>query len=440
VALKLTYNEEFLESTLENVINKVSTPVEEAKIEENDEGVFLVAGVSGIDINKESTIKKIVSLLHSGSNCTITLNTDIVEPKEIDIDKFHKLVNTEMKNAELKIVNNEDYEITPEITGKKITKSKLTTYVNKLKESTDEKILLPIEREIPEYTKEYIEENLFKDTIGKFETIYPVYNQSKLNRANNIKIASSKINNFILDVDENFSFNKTVGKRTVEEGYQSATAFMNGEMVQSIGGGICQVSSTLHCAALEAEQEIIERKNHTYLVSYVTPGMDAAVSYGSLDYKFKNTLNWPIKLKSKTTKDNKIVFEILGTKEDKDKEVSYYTQTVGTIASKMKYTDDPTLEEGKIVITEKGFNGLKVDTYKKIIIDGEVTENKLLYGSYYNAYDTRANIGTKKIATPTPTPTPDVTIHKTKSQTPKPTKTPVETTTEESTIDSDNEN
>ncbi len=95
-----------------------------------------------------------------------------------------------------------------------------------------------------------------------------------------------------------FSYNNTLGERTAATGYKNAKVYMAGEVVDGIGGGICQISSTLYNAVLKSNMEIVERRNHQFVTSYVPAGRDATVAYGSIDFKFKNTRKYAIKIKA----------------------------------------------------------------------------------------------------------------------------------------------
>lgn len=115
------------------------------------------------------------------------------------------------------------------------------------------------------------------------------------NRVNNIRLASQKINGLVLKPGETFSFNKIVGKRDYNKGYKKAKVLVNGESNEGVGGGICQLSSTIYNAALKSGMQIIERHTHSGEVGYIPRGQDAAVSYGYKDLKFKNVNSYPVK-------------------------------------------------------------------------------------------------------------------------------------------------
>ncbi len=118
-------------------------------------------------------------------------------------------------------------------------------------------------------------------------------------RTNNVILAANAVNNMVISPGEIFSFNKVVGQRTLSAGYQKAPIFVGKKVVAGLGGGICQVSSTLYNTALKADLSVVERHPHSLRVAYVPPNQDASVAWGLLDFKFKNTYGQPIKLAAK---------------------------------------------------------------------------------------------------------------------------------------------
>lgn len=131
--------------------------------------------------------------------------------------------------------------------------------------------------------------------LGKYST--PILNKNK-DRVSNIRLAAKKINNYRLKPGDVFSFNDVVGKRDEENGFKVATIIVKGELDEDLGGGVCQLSSTLYNAAFEAGLEVVERHPHSRPISYLPSGRDAAVSYGYLDFKFKNNKDYTIKIKA----------------------------------------------------------------------------------------------------------------------------------------------
>ena len=173
-------------------------------------------------------------------------------------------------------------------------------------------VAVPLEITKPKYTSEQLNKMLFHDKLGAQTT---VYRSSAEGRATNVELSAAKINGVVLNPGEEFDYNKVVGKRTAEAGFKIAGAYAGGKVVQEIGGGICQTSSTLYCAALFANLEITRRDCHMFAVGYVPWGMDATVSWGGPEFKFKNNREFPIKIVAKT-ENRELTIEIWGTDVD----------------------------------------------------------------------------------------------------------------------------
>ena len=195
-----------------------------------------------------------------------------------------------------------------------------------------ELVVIPLKVTMPEHTSENISEELFADLLG---TQTSNYSSSSTSRATNVELAASKINGVILKPGEEFSYNDTVGKRTAEAGFKPAGAYSGGKTVTEIGGGICQVSSTLYCAALYANLEITARTDHYFPVTYLPAGLDATVSWGGPEFKFKNNRDFPIKIVTKCVNRN-ITVEIWGT----DVDGSYVEMNYTTGGASGGYTAD----------------------------------------------------------------------------------------------------
>ena len=212
----------------------------------------------------------------------------------------------------------------------------------------------------------------------------------------NIELASSKVNGTVIMPGENFSYNTVVGRRTIEAGYKEGTAYIGGKVVPDVGGGICQLSSTLYNVALFANLEIVERSNHMFLTGYVAAGRDATVYYGSIDFVFKNTRKYPIKIVT-NSKNGVCAVSIYGIKEEKEYQVVIQPKITSYIGYTTTYKDDPTLEEGKEVVEQAGVNGCRSECYKILKLDGKVVEQKLLSKDTYKAKEKIVRRGTKKV-------------------------------------------
>ncbi len=199
-----------------------------------------------------------------------------------------------------------------------------------------------------------------------------------------MNIACQKINEKVVLPGETFSYNKALGVRSVATGYKNAKVYSNGEVVDGIGGGICQISSTLYNSALMANLEIVERRNHQFVTSYVPAGRDATVVYGMTDFKFKNTRKYPIRIIA-SAKNGIATVSLYGIKEENEYTFTFSTKTIASIPFTTKYVDDNTLPVGKERVKQKGANGLKTETYITKMLNGKVISTQLLSKDTYDA-------------------------------------------------------
>lgn len=179
---------------------------------------------------------------------------------------------------------------------------------------------VPLQIVRPEITTEELQGRLYRDLLGACTTNFVEANE---NQSHNITMACEKLNGIILYPGDIFSFNESVGERTEASGFLPAPAISNGEVVDEIGGRVCQVSSTIYAASIFAFLETVERENHYFPVNYMQLGTDAAVTIPAegrvLDFRFRNSRQWPIRLDiSCDPKNRTVTCEIRGTLEDND--------------------------------------------------------------------------------------------------------------------------
>ncbi|MCF0134531.1 MAG: VanW family protein, partial [Blautia sp.] len=228
-------------------------------------------------------------------------------PKEINLEEVAADVCADMVNATLD--PNNSYAIVPSKTG--VTFDRVLAQSMYDSAAAGQEIIVPLTVAQPDVTTEDLQTKLFRDTLASYYT----YAGGTEARLQNISKAAASCSGTILLPGESFSYNQTLGERTLERGYQKAGAYSYNEVIEEIGGGICQVSSTIFSAVLYTELAVDERNNHSMPVSYLPQGMDAAVSWGSLDFVFRNTYDYPVKL-NVSFDGYTIGVEILGTKED----------------------------------------------------------------------------------------------------------------------------
>lgn len=202
------------------------------------------------------------------------------------------------------------------------------------------------------------------DNYGLIDYAITNANSSSRARLNNIKLAMSLINGTRIAPGEEFSFNKAVGQRTEARGFRKAPAYSGGEVTEQVGGGICQVSTTLFNAAVKADMEILERHNHSLTVSYVEKGKDATVDWGHQDLRFRNTSPDDVYICCYVTQDNRVRFGIFGRLLPNGEKITLECVTTETTKYETKYEASPLLAPGQTYVLQDGKNGYKAEAYK----------------------------------------------------------------------------
>lgn len=252
----------------------------------------------------------------------------------------------------------------------------------------EDKIELPVYKTEPKIYSNYYDG--INKKLGDFETDY---SSSVKNRKENIRLAASKFNNMKLNPGDEISFNDVVGEISEKTGFKSATVIVGGEYESGIGGGICQVSTTLYNSLILSDLEITERHNHSRPIHYVDLGTDAAVARGYKDLKFKNNTNNPILILSEANGEN-LNFKVLGNGSDRDYEVKIIPQLLGTVSPGVDTIYSDALPDGESTVRESGARGYSYKTYKEIIKNGEVVDKKEISKSYYLPKDKVVVVGT----------------------------------------------
>lgn len=245
-------------------------------------------------------------------------------------------------------------------------------------------IRIPMEYIAPEVLDETI---LFRDVIGEGRTPH----SNNQNRTTNLRLACEALNGKVLNPGETLSFNETLGQRTSAKGYKEAPSYANGDVVDSLGGGICQVSSTLYYATLLADLDIVARTNHSYPSSYIDYGLDATVSWGGPDFKFRNSTNYPIRIEA-FVEGGYVNVRILGTAE-KDYYIQMEYEITNTIEPEIEYQDlNPDNPEGYKDgdVIQEGVTGYYVKTYKLkySIQNGKLLSRDFAANSQYRGKNT----------------------------------------------------
>jgi len=264
----------------------------------------------------------------------------------------------------------------------------------------DQVVTIPIKEEPKRITDEVL--NQITDVVSEFSTNFSADNRP---RSNNIRLASGKLNGIVIMPGEKMGFNETVGERTLKGGYKVAGVYVNGKHDTGIGGGICQVSTTLYNASLFANLKVLERSNHSMPVPYVPLGRDATVNYGAQNLVIENSTTTPIVVASQY-QPGKLTFRILGKKEE-GLEVKIFQGRVRSSGASTRREFDPRLAPGTTKVQHNGDNRY-VQTFRTVYKNGVKVGTETLKDSFYNGGGTIISYGPKappKPATP-PAPAP----------------------------------
>ncbi|MDR2670693.1 MAG: VanW family protein, partial [Oscillospiraceae bacterium] len=263
-------------------------------------------------------------------------------------------------------------------------------------------VRLPLIRTQPSMDAATLEARLFADELATFTTYL---NAGNTPRVTNIRLAASMINGSILMPGDECSYNKTVGQRTTDRGFKQAGAYVQGKLVDEVGGGICQMSTTLYIAAVRANLKIVERTNHSMTVDYVPVGHDATVNWGTLDLRFQNDRDYPIKILAEQS-GSSVKVTVMGTKVD-DHTVSLDQKFLSTRPFTSQTMINPDLAPGARKVTVTGHTGYTVETYRVIQdASGQEISRTLEAKSVYNKVDQVIEVGPDAAAPPPDNPTP----------------------------------
>ncbi len=341
-------------------------------------------GRDGNFINRLKTIKNIKK---NGKVIELESGYD----KEL-IDKYVSTIkedlNVESRNAVFNF-NGGNIQVSEEVVGREVDEKALKTAMEDNIYKLDD-IEIPVNIVEPKVKKEFL--SRINGIIGEFSTSL---GRSNIERKNNIRVASNEISGTLVMPKETVSFNELTGPRSEESGYKEANVIVNGEFLPGLGGGVCQVSTTLYNALLCADLSIVERTNHSIPVSYVDLGQDATVSFGNLDLKFRNDFDFPVYINMKVSEDRVYAY-IYGDRNSKDYEVNITSEIVEKVPPETEIIKDKNLKSGKKELVQSGREGYKVKTYKQVVKNGKVIKEEQITSDFYKPLNYIYKVGTKK--------------------------------------------
>lgn len=377
INVPMTLNEDVTKQTIEDIgVNLPGIVIESSYSVEEDE-LIISKGKQGVKIDTDSLLNIVKQYMQTTDIKEDYITIPVIQktPDEIDIQAIHDEICKEAQDA---YYTKDPFEVHPEVIGISFDVEEAKKI---LAEEGKEEYIIKLTITKPKVTIDQIGTEAFPDRLGTQSTRYDA---SVTGRTTNLKIACQKINGKVIMPGETFSYNKTLGPRTAAAGYKDGKVYENGQVVDGIGGGICQISSTLYNAVLFANLEIVERRNHQFVTSYLPAGRDATVVYGMTDFKFKNTRKYPIRLVA-SCNGGVATVSVFGIKEENEYVVSLSVKTVATIPYSTQYIQDSSLASGVEVVKQKGANGVKTETYITKTLNGKVVSTNLLSKDTYDA-------------------------------------------------------
>ncbi len=347
--------------------------------------------------HKGSFVKKLADVITTQLNrqdieLTHSFDTEYISRK---LEEVSEEIGQEPKEATIKLTD-KGFVITDEAEGIRLNTEKSYDLIKYRFESiSTEDAELVVDVVEPEIKRADLEN--IKDNLGEYST---KFNVADGDRTHNIKIATSSASHALIKPGEIYSLDKIVGPRLAKYGFKEANVIINNELVPGIGGGVCQVSSTLYNAALLSNMKIVERKSHSLPSSYIPLGRDATISEGYIDLKFQNTTSYPIYIHGEV-KGSWVKFSIYGRNEYPSRNVKIVTEVVKKTEPQISIIEDPTLPEGTEVEEKKAYTGYVVKSYRILLEDGKEILREELPLSVYRVTNGVKRIGTKK-ADPAP--------------------------------------
>ena len=351
--------EDIFQVKMEQLSEQFSREAQDASYEVTEDAVEITKALNGLSVSAADlarTAQERWTGSGNGAAASVFVNNARILPaKTLTAQEIYDDCSGVVKNASY---DKETGAIVPEEAGADFDVDEAQRLLDAA--APGETVTVPAQVELPAVTAEELEQVLFRDVLGEART----HVGGTSARRSNVKLSAASINEYVMNSGDVFSYNDVVGQRTAARGYQAAPAYVQGETVDEIGGGICQTSSTLYLACLRSNLEITERYAHRYVPAYITAGMDATVSWGGPDYKFTNNSLYPIKIVT-IYENNYLTVRILGTNVD-GTSVKMTNEHLSTTPYETVYEDDPTLAPGTEKVKTTPYTGYKYRTYRNV--------------------------------------------------------------------------
>lgn len=369
--------EKRMAQALEELSEKLGIEGNETTYEVTDTALLFQKGVTGTEVDGAAAREGVGFALSGTGPETVEVVLIQAPPAEPDFDAIHEKVSAQVADAYL---DKESREIVPSVMGVDFDVAAARAALAKTADGRPCRVELTLTA--PKISTETLQASLFRDTLGAAVTKF----SGTAARKDNIKLAASFINGYILFPGEEFSYNALCGPYETSKGYGKAGAYVNGKTVDTTAGGICQLSSTLHWATLKGNLEITERHCHRYEPSYIPGGLDATVYGNSLDYRFKNTTEYPVKVEAYVDSKNYVHVNLYGTNTSGIHGEPYHTNRTVTQYAQTVYEPSAEIPQGT---TRKdpertAYNAVTMETYQKLVdANGKTVDTIFLHKDSY---------------------------------------------------------
>lgn len=390
-AMRFGYEIQFAYSTtdygIETQIQQVAAEVEQnvAKATYVFDGtkVLLDRGQKGLTLDKTRLLTFIKNRLYTGDFSPAIFELQVTETNTVDLFAVKTEIEQELRQPTLDIkADPKGKTVLPGVKGIYFDVEAAQKIID---EAGQQRIIeLPVQIVMPTYTDEEYMAMVFRDELSRVDTALT----NNDNRTTNVLLAGQYCNGKILMPGETFSFNKTVGERTAARGFKEATVYVGNSAEDGLGGGICQVSSALYYCAIRFDFDIVERYAHSRMVTYVPAAQDAAVAWGSKDFRFTNNSEWPIKIIAIYDETNhQLDVSIMGTDLEPNKKVEIESIVTSMTPFKVQYVGNAELSVGEQYQSAGGYTGYKAEAYRVEYVDGVEVSRTIINKSTYYKYD-----------------------------------------------------
>ena len=378
--LVTTLDRNVLDARVEEIAQAVVQPLAPSSYSYADGVVSLDKGQVGYSLDEEHLYEALDTKLRTADFTPVQAVRREAYPQELNAILIASVVNREVEQTTLDLnADPTGNTIREGVMGVHVSESDLNAAITS--ENRFETVQCTLTQ--PDYTAAEYQALLFRDVLGQCTTDF---NPGNVGRTTNVLLATDFCNGVILMPGDVFSYNEAVGPRTYERGFKDATVYVGNSAEDGVGGGICQVSSTIYYAALRADLAIVERYAHSRMVTYVPLGEDATVAWGSKDFRFENNTPFPIKVVT-SHKTNNLTVKLLGTQTVPNKVVKIATTELSKTPFEVVYEIDETLPVGTEKVDSNGYTGYKTESYRVVYIDGKEVSRTFENKSTYKKYD-----------------------------------------------------